>query len=126
VRSSIIALLAARRRRFCHSAALAQDELELAAEIVDIFHSAGLSESHDPALCSATRRLLAAQNPDGSWGTPEPDDDYYDQVHPTWTAVHGLRTRIFLSGTPFDRRRKVLSGEIDDLAKGAPASPDGR
>ena len=97
--------------------ALAQDELELAAEIVDIFHSAGLSESQDPALCDATRRLLAAQNPDGSWGTPEPDDDYYDEIHPTWTAVHGLRTRIFLSGTPFDRRRRVLSDEIDDLAK---------
>jgi hypothetical protein len=95
------------------SETLEQDEMELAAEIIDVSHSAGLSESRDRALCGATRLLLAAQNPDGSWGTQEPDDDSYDTIHPTWTAVHALRTRIFLSGTPYDRRRKILIGGIN-------------
>lgn len=95
------------------SDALEQDEMELAAEIIDVSHSAGLAESRDRALCEATRLLLAAQSSDGSWGTREPDDDSYDTIHPTWTAVHALRTRIFLSGTPYDRRRKILIGEVN-------------
>jgi hypothetical protein len=93
------------------SEALAEDQMELVAEFIDIFHGAGLSESNDQGLCEATRMLLAAQNADGSWGTREPFDDSYDTIHPTWTAVHALRTRIFLSGTAFDRRRDIIIDE---------------
>ena len=101
--------------------ALAQDQMELVAEFIDVFHSAGLSESSDQGLCRATRLLLAAQNADGSWGTREPDDDSYDTIHPTWTAVDALRTRIFLRGTRFERRRDML---MDEATTGNANSPE--
>jgi hypothetical protein len=93
------------------SKALEVDEMELVAEFIDVFHSAGLSESSDQEMCEATRQLLATQNADGSWGTRTPDEDSYDAIHPTWTAVHALRSRVFLSGTKFDRHRRSLIAE---------------
>jgi hypothetical protein len=91
--------------------AIEVDELELVAEFIDIFHSAGLSESTDPEMCEATRLLLAEQNADGSWGTRTPDEDSYDIVHPTWTAVDALRARVFLRATKFDKHRRTLITE---------------
>jgi len=92
--------------------AIAQDELELVAEFLDVFHSAGLSESRDEEMCKAARLLLESQNPDGSWGTE--GDDCYDTIHPTWTAVDALRAREFLRGTAFERRRASLVGKTRD------------
>jgi len=92
--------------------AIAQDQPELVAEFLDVFHSAGLSEARDEEMCRAARLLLDTQNPDGSWGAES--DDCYDAIHPTWTAVDALRVRRFLRGTAFERRRTSLVGKTRD------------
>jgi hypothetical protein len=106
------------RRELTH--ALAEDEMELVAEFIDVFRSAGLSESNDQEMCTATQQLLAAQNADGSWGTSTANEESYDAVHPTWTAVDALRARVFLSGTKFDRHRRALISETTKPRQRAP------
>jgi hypothetical protein len=79
-------------------------DVELSGELSDLLRSAGRTEVDDPLLCAGTRFLLRSQAADGSWGPWREEDDPYDVVHYTWTAVHGLRERIFLEGTSYERR----------------------
>lgn len=62
---------------------------EMLGEFMDTLRSFGLNDS-DPSMQKAVDFLLAAQNPDGSWGSPK-DPDIYNRYHATWTAVDGLR-----------------------------------
>lgn len=94
---------------------LARRDLELVAEILDLARSAGADEGSDPRLCRATRLLLSSQGADGSWGDWRREADPYDAIHPTWTAVHALRERGALRGTPFARRVAEILDGIGDL-----------
>jgi len=85
------------------AAVLADKDLELVAEFVDIFRSLGRSEADDPDVRAGTAFLLKAQNADGSWGPWRSEEDAYDAIHYTWCAVSGLRRRVFLEGTPYAR-----------------------
>ena len=89
---------------------LAGDE-ELVAELVDVFRSTGAGDE-DPMVRRGSEFLLGKQRPDGSWGDWEKEEDPYDAIHPTWTAVHALRDRTFLTGTPYQRRVKEILREI--------------
>jgi hypothetical protein len=92
-------------------AVLAARDLELVAEIADVARSFGLDEHDDPLLHAATRLLLDAQNPDGSWGPGPAPGSPYGAMHPTWCATGGLRERVFLPDTPWEHRiRPILRG----------------
>jgi hypothetical protein len=79
-------------------------DIELVAEVVDLAHSAGRSESSDVTLCRAVRFLLAAQNADGSWGRWWTMKDSYNAVHYSWTVVHALRSARYGMDPPFAAR----------------------
>lgn len=90
-------------------AVLADEDVELVAEFIDVFRSLGLSEADDAHVRLGTALLLRTQKADGSWGKPAGEDDPYDAMHPTWCAVMGLRERTFEEGTPYHRRlRRIL------------------
>ncbi len=90
-------------------AVLKARDLELVAEFVDVFLSLGLTESDDEDVRAGTKFLLAAQNPDGSWGAWNEREDPYEAIHFTWCAVCGLRGRVFLTGTAYEHfLRKAL------------------
>lgn len=82
---------------------LSTRDVELVAEYIDAFQGLGRSPEDDPMLRDGMCLLLATQRPDGSWGGPIPATDPYTTMHPTWTAVVGLRARTFLRGTLYDR-----------------------
>jgi hypothetical protein len=63
---------------------------EVLGEVLDSLKAFGLRATH-PVMRRGTRYLLAAQNPDGSWGDPE-EDNIRTRCHTAWTAVDGLRT----------------------------------
>jgi hypothetical protein len=69
--------------------AIAMEDPETMGEFLDSLKSFGLAEDH-PLILKGVNYLLAAQNPDGSWGEIEAED-IYQRYHPTWTAVDGLR-----------------------------------
>ena len=69
--------------------AVAAGDPETVGEFLDSLKSFGLADD-GPALRQGAAYLLAAQNPDGSWGDMEVND-IYARYHPTWTAVDGLR-----------------------------------
>lgn len=83
-------------------------DTELMAEYLDVFRSMGHTPADDPLLHAGTCTLLAGQNPDGSWDGPYPAEDPYTAMHPTWTAVTGLRDRTFLDGTPYANHLRAL------------------
>jgi len=90
-------------------AVLADKDIELTAEFVDIFRSLGCREADDADLRAGTAFLLAAQNADGSWGPWKNEEDAYDAMHYTWCALGALRERVFLKGTPYEQHlRNVL------------------
>jgi hypothetical protein len=67
----------------------ALEDPELLGELLDSLKAFGLRASH-PLMCRGTKALLAAQNPDGSWGDAD-DENIRTRCHTTWTAVDGLR-----------------------------------
>jgi hypothetical protein len=83
-------------------------DLELIAEIADLWRSMGRTEGNDGFVCAATRLLLASQHRDGSFGAWWKESDGYGAIHYTWTAVDALRERFFLQGTAFERYREAL------------------
>jgi hypothetical protein len=68
-------------------------DLEVVAEVADVERTLLRDEDDDLLLLRATRLLLAAQNPDGSWGRGAAEADAYRAIHPTWCALGGLRPR---------------------------------
>ena len=85
------------------AAVLADKDIELVAEFVDIFRSLGCREETDADVRAGTVFLLDCQNEDGSWGPWRKEEDAYDAIHYTWCAVSGLRGRVFLQGTAYER-----------------------
>jgi len=69
--------------------AVSDKDPETMGEYLDSLRSFGMG-FQDGLIRSGFDYLLAAQNPDGSWGDPK-DPDPYGRYHPTWTAVDGLR-----------------------------------
>jgi len=69
--------------------AVADKDPETMGEYLDSLQSFGLTRD-DELIRAGFGYLLAAQNPDGSWGNLK-DPDPYGRYHPTWTAVDGLR-----------------------------------
>ena len=65
------------------------EDADAVGETLDSLKSFGLSDRHT-LIRRGADFLLAAQNPDGSWGDLEAED-VYDRYHPTLTAVNGLR-----------------------------------
>lgn len=63
---------------------------ELLGELLDSLEAFGLRASH-PLIGGATKYLLAAQNPDGSWGDAD-DENIRRRCHTTWTVIDGLRS----------------------------------
>ena len=91
------------------NAVLADKDIELVAEIVDVFRSLGRGEADDADVLAGTEFLLGCQNEDGSWGPWPDEEDPYDAIHYTWCAVGALRGRVFLRNTPYGRYlRRVL------------------
>ena len=82
---------------------LADKDIELVGEFVDVFRSLGYSEDDDADVRAGTAFLLDSQNEDGSWGPWRKEEDPYDAIHYTWCAVSGLRRRQFLRGTAYER-----------------------
>jgi hypothetical protein len=78
--------------------ALQEGDPEPLGEYIDTLKSFGLRDD-DPLIRKGVRFLLAAQNPDGSWGDPK-DRDIYNRYHATWTAIDGLRDYRFSSRRP--------------------------
>jgi hypothetical protein len=69
--------------------AVAENDPETMGEYLDTLRAFGLGFD-DRLIRAGFDFLLAAQNPDGSWGDRK-DPDPYGRYHPTWTAVDGLR-----------------------------------
>jgi len=67
--------------------ALADDDIEMLGESIDVLLAVGEDEAGE-LVSRARRRLLAAQNRNGSWG--DRDDDPYTRFHKTWVALDGL------------------------------------
>lgn len=84
------------------SAVLADKDIELVAEFIDVFRSLGHCEADDDHVRAGAEFLLASQNDDGSWGPWRDEEDAYDAIHYTWCAVSGLRERVFLENTPYE------------------------
>jgi hypothetical protein len=88
---------------------LADRDVELVAEIVDVWRSLGRDETNSSLVRDGTVFLLEAQNEDGSWGPGSGAEDAYTGAHHTWCAIMGLGERRFLSDTPYERRlREIL------------------
>ena len=75
---------------------IAMEDPESIGELLDTLKSFGLSEEH-PLIVEGMDFLIAQQNPDGSWGDPDPED-IYQHYHPTWTAIDGLREYAWRGG----------------------------
>ena len=84
-------------------AVLADKDIELVAEFVDVFRSLGYCENDDADVRAGTVFLLGCQNADGSWGPWREEEAPYDAIHYTWCAVSALRGRVFLQGTAYER-----------------------
>ena len=110
-------------------------DVDAIAECVDVLRSCGRAETNDPALCEGVVWLLDHQLPSGAWkaeiwseGAPEPND-FYSQVHPTWTATHALRDRDFARAHEASRAWEVviraLTREVgfDDICRTLPMDP---
>lgn len=69
--------------------AVAIDDPEMMGEFLDALRAFGLTDEH-PLIRRGLDYLLSCQNADGSWGEAD-EDDLYNQYHPTWTAIDGLR-----------------------------------
>jgi ribosomal protein L37E len=69
--------------------AIGARDAESLGEYLDTLRSFGLTNS-DPGIGAGVEYLLAAQNPDGSWGAMT-QRDLYTRYHTTWTAIDGLR-----------------------------------
>jgi hypothetical protein len=67
--------------------AIAGRDIEMLGESIDVLLALGETESGE-LITRARRRLLAAQNRDGSWG--DRDDEPYTRFHKTWVALDGL------------------------------------
>ncbi len=94
-------------------AVMAEEDLELVGEFIDVFRSLGLSEENDAMVRSGTLMLLRSQNPDGSWCKRQEDESPYDAIHCAWCAVMGLRERTFLKDTPYHRRIREILRQIN-------------
>jgi hypothetical protein len=92
--------------------AMVLEDPEIMGEFLDSLKSFGLAENH-PLIRKGVNYLLAAQNPDGSWGEMEVDD-IYQRYHPTWTAIDGLREYAW-------RGRRLCFPELAPLLKGKEA-----
>jgi len=84
------------------AAVLADKDIELVAEFIDIFRSLGCGEADDDDVRAGAEFLLATRNDDGSWGPWRDEEDAYDAIHYTWCAISGLRERVFLENTPYE------------------------
>jgi hypothetical protein len=73
-------------------------------------HGEGFLELGDVELSGELSDLLRSQAADGSWGPWRKEENPYDAVHHTWTAVHGLRERTFLEGTAYETRLREILG----------------
>lgn len=69
--------------------ALAANDPETLGEYLDSLQAFGLTWS-DARIRRGVEILLAAQNPDGSWGDPRANDIYV-RYHSTWTALNGIQ-----------------------------------
>lgn len=65
------------------------EDVEMMGEFMDTLRGFGLTTSDD-LIRRGFSQLLAAQNPDGSWGDMH-SRDIYNRYHPTWTVIDGLR-----------------------------------
>jgi hypothetical protein len=93
-------LFAYYRREF--PGVLAQKDLDLVAELVDLFRSTGLDDS-DPMVCAGSRFILSKRRKDGTFSRWQAEKTAYDAIHPTWVAVDALRDRTFVD-TPYSQR----------------------
>lgn len=66
---------------------------ELLGELLDSLEAFGLRASHS-LISRATKYLLAAQNPDGSWGDAG-EENIRTRCHTTWTVIDGLRSHAW-------------------------------
>jgi hypothetical protein len=89
---------------------LADRDVELVAEIVDVFRGVDGAPGASRILRDGTRFLLESQNADGSWGDWQGLEDPYDRAHFTWCAATALRERRFLEGTPWERHVREILG----------------
>jgi len=106
-----------RHLRANFASVLADRDVELVGEFIDVLRSLGFSETNDPMVRAGVNFLLNNQNDDGSWGRWEVEEDPYQAIHYTWCAVSGLRERFFLNNTPYSRRiRKVLT-QVNNQAR---------
>ncbi len=94
-------------------AVLAEEDVELVGEFIDVFRSLGFSEENDAMVRSGTLMLLRSQNPDGSWCNWQEFEFPYDAIHCAWCAVMGLRERTFLENTPYHRRIREILNQIN-------------
>jgi hypothetical protein len=69
--------------------AIADNDPETLGEYLDTLQAFGLTWA-DSRMRRAVESLLAAQNPDGSWGNPK-ESDPYTRYHSTWTALDGIQ-----------------------------------
>jgi hypothetical protein len=70
------------------------DDLDLLCEYLYCLHWAG--KDYVDLIAEGERYVISQQHDDGSWGTPEDfEEDPYDQLHPTWTAI-----TLLLQGRP--------------------------
>jgi len=67
--------------------ALARNEPDTVAEIVEALAALGVSDTH-PLIEAGRGFLLTAQGPDGGWGDRA---DSYGRFHTIWAAIDGLR-----------------------------------
>jgi hypothetical protein len=69
--------------------ACSRKDPEILGELLDSLRAFGLTDTH-PLIEHGTKYLLAAQNPDGSWGDTT-EQNIRTRCHTTWTAIDGLR-----------------------------------
>ncbi len=92
---------------------LAARDVELVAEIADVFRSLGHDETSSDLMRQGAVFLLGAQNEDGSWGPGRDHEDSYLGAHHTWCAIMALGERRLRTDTPYERR---LRGVLDERA----------
>jgi hypothetical protein len=92
--------------------AIALNDADMMGEFLDSLQSFGMDD-RDPAIREGIDFLLAAQNPDGTWGDVN-DEEYY-RYHATWTAIDGLREHRWRGeGLSFPKLRPLLEGFAQD------------
>ena len=72
------------------NAAIDDRDPETLGEYLDTLQAFGLTWA-DSRIRRAVESLLAAQNPDGSWGDPH-ETDAYARYHTTWTVLDGIQS----------------------------------